>query len=244
MKKTHSAFTLIELLLVVAIMAIVSYATIPGYLTSQSKQKLTNNAKDILRILNEARNRSIAGLALEGEDENSNSTIEPQETILPHAFGVYFQKDADFRNGNSATSRAVLFADQNGNWEFDYNSEDVKIEEIEFPYISKIYDLQVMEETNTGGTKYNPTEAIVFFRVPMGDIALRMNNGTWSEVETMPDLSWLRVDLGMWQMANLDGEIEDRAYIRSLVSHSVSDYSYMCSSIEAYNAETVACSLK
>lgn len=231
---------MIELLLVVAIMAIVAYITIPSYISSQSKQKLTNSAKEVLRILNEARNRAIAGLAIEGSDLDGDQEVEPTETSLPGAFGVYFQRDLDLPNASENTSRAVLFGDQDGDWEFDPNV-DMVIEELEFPYVSKIYNLELLERAGQFTIKHDVDEAIVFYRVPTGDVALRMKDASWSDTAEMQNLQWLRVDLAMWQMADADNKVQDTAYLRGIVAHSVSDYAYMCSTIETYNDDSTAC---
>lgn len=238
--KKNPGFTMIELLIVVLVMGIIAYISIPSYLSGQSKQKLTNSSKEILRVMNEGRNRALSGLAIEAEDTNSDSSIEVGETILPKAFGVYLRADADFEDQVNNDSQAVLFVDEDNDWAFDPNI-DIVIEEVEFPYIAKLYHLEVMEEVVGGDIRHDAQEAIVFYRVPKADFLIRYNDGNWSEVETMPDLSWLRVDLGMWQMADEEGEINDSAYIRSVVAHSVSDYAYICSSIEAYNDDSTAC---
>lgn len=241
MKKRHSAFTLIELLLVVAVIAFVAYVTIPGYISSQNKQKMTNNAKDVLRLMTEARNRAIAGLAIDGE-EGGDSYIDPEETILPQAFGVGLVESTDL---DEEPSRAFLFAYQGGgeetnNWQFDPDRDTI-LEEIEFAYAVKILDLQALEKGND--VPYNPVEAQVFYRVPLGDTLINVKSpeGNWLADENITDVQWLRTDLALWQMANVDGEINDQAFVRSVVAHSVSNYSYMCSSIKTYNDDSTAC---
>ncbi len=241
MKKTHSAFTLVELLIVVLVMGVIAFVTVPSYISSQSKQKLTNSAKDILRMMNEGRNRALAGLAVQGEDIDNDNFVDAEETSLPHAFGVYFSQDADFDNQLNK-SKAVLFADEDGDWQLD-PAIDTVLEELEFPYTTKLFQLQAQEDVSGAKVRHNSPEAAVFYRVPTGSVLLNIKDAgdNWVSADTMTDLDWVRIDLGMWQMADVDDKITDKAYVRSVVAHSVSDYAYMCSTIEAYNDDSTAC---
>lgn len=78
MRKTKSAYTFIELMVVITIISILSIATYVPYSFYQNKEKLRTWAKEIAQSIVEARNLAINWLS------NSNSNV---------SIGLYFDKN-------------------------------------------------------------------------------------------------------------------------------------------------------
>ncbi len=94
----HRGFTLAELVVVFAIMAIMAVAVVPSYLQQGSRTSLTRSSSLLVQEIRTALEMSLAAREIEGSG---------QEFVPPGGYGVHIKA-----TGNTYT--AFLFADCNG----------------------------------------------------------------------------------------------------------------------------------
>ncbi len=94
------AFTIIELLVAMAIIAIVTGIFLTNYYGSEGQSQLINGTQSLVRDLRVAQNKNIAGTRYGG--------------TMPYGWGISMSSGSDYY---------VLFADINGNYFYDSGEE-------------------------------------------------------------------------------------------------------------------------
>ncbi len=157
MSSKNKAFTLVELLMVIAITGLLVTFGVPVYNQTQRRAEFNNVVSNLVSMINQARNRAFAGEQV--FDLGQNIEVAP-------AGGYGLEVD-------SSSERVVLFADLTDNSSFD---KDVIVEELMFPGGTEI------KEIKEDAVVVNKT--VFSFLLPMAK--MRMNSGV-SQVEIVID---------------------------------------------------------
>ncbi|MFA7662348.1 MAG: prepilin-type N-terminal cleavage/methylation domain-containing protein [Patescibacteria group bacterium] len=159
-KNKISAFTLIEMMVVIAVFAIVTTIVVANYNSSKDRRNLNNSAEYLAAVLREARTMAQTGQTFDG-------LIESGASRPKNGLGVYIQDQSNY----------VLFANQDS--DFNYDSSVDKILQ------NYILPEHVIFSSESGGIGSRVGKSFIF----TADGGMYFDSGAIKLILSNPDLA-------------------------------------------------------
>ena len=161
-KKTYKGFTLVELMIVIAIVGIISVMAVPSYYGSIKRAKYEEKVSEVVTLIKDARNTSIIGKFTGG--------VGSYETPKG-GYGVYIDK---------VSGTLISFQDEDEDQIYT-NGSDTLLQTIILPdeiSIQTITGSIATGYTNTNLTNNDINKAVILFKPPQGETVLNENDKT------------------------------------------------------------------